>query len=157
MQTFSDMSRNSTTKNILVNIAILVTFVCYLALSNIYVFLPPLLGLLFTKYIKDFKDANFFGSFVVLILCIFFELEKSNNIGFLFLLFIFLSFVVSKIGLILQEESRFFGVIYVFLPYMFYFFVLQSLTIFNHQMPIVFTPIILWYVFCESVLVIWKR
>lgn len=157
MQEFSSMSRNSSFKNIIVNLIVLVVFICYLSLSSIYVIFPPLLGILFAKYIKDCKEANFFGMFIVLLLCICFELEKSDMIGFLYLLFLFLSYIVSKIALILQETSRMFRLIYIFLPYIFYFFILQSLTIIKHQPPIPFSALVLWYLLCESVIILWKK
>ncbi|WP_158654749.1 MULTISPECIES: hypothetical protein [unclassified Helicobacter] len=157
MQEFSSMSRNSSVKNIIANVILLVVFVCYLSLSSIYVIFPPLLGILFAKYIRDCREANFFGMFIVLLLCVFFELEKSNMIGPLYLLFLFLSYVVSKTALILQETTRMFRLIYVFLPYIFYFFILQSLTIINHQPPIPFNALVLWYLFCESVIILWKK
>lgn len=154
---FSNITRNSAVKNILVNSLFLLSFMIYLSLSSIYTILPPLLGILFTKYNKEFKNANFFGLFIVLIASLAFETEKSSLIGILFLLFVFLSFLVSKLSMILQESSPLFRLLYVFLPYIFYFFVLQSPAIFNDEKSISFSFMILWYLFCESALVLWKK
>ena len=157
MQAFSNMPRNSTFKNILINLSFLVVYVFYLSLSNIYVALPPLLGLLFAKYSRDLRNNDFFGVFVAFLATLFFEVEKSSSMGILFVLFLFLSVVISRLALILQESSHPFRVVYIFLPYVFYFFILQVLTIIHHQAPLPFNLLILWYLFCESVIILWKK
>ncbi len=157
MQAFPNTSKSHSFKNIFLNIAFLLIFMLYLSISSIYTILPPLLGILFAKYSKDLKACNFFGMFIVLLACLLFETEKSSSIGILFLLFVFLSFLISKLSLILQETSHWFRLVYIFLPYIFYFFILQSLTIVHQENPIPFSFVILWYLFCESVMILWRE
>lgn len=157
MQTFSHMSRNSIIKNLLKNLAFLLFYVFYITLSSIDTILPPLLGVLFAKYIQDTKQRNLIGLFCVFVCTLFFEVEKSSLLGVLFLLFVFLFYLVHRLKLVLHEEGYFFNLIYVFLPYVFYFFFLQAFSVLSGHRPISIDFVIFWYFFAESVIILWKR
>ncbi|MCE3040136.1 hypothetical protein [Helicobacter anatolicus] len=157
MQTFSSVSRNSIIKNLLINFVFLVFYIFYVALSSVYIVLPPLLGILFAKYIRDVKHKRLSGVFCIFVCCVFFEVERSSIVGVLFLLFIFLSFLVNKTLTLFREKGYLFGLIYVFLPYIFYFLFLQTFMVFSGQPPIEVDFYLLWYLFVEGVIVLWRR
>ncbi len=157
MSTFSKLQRNSFTKDLLKNFSFLVFYIFYMALSSIYAFIPPLLGVLFAKYIKDCKNTNFLGLFVVFGSCLIFEVQKASVVGVVFLLFVFLGAVVGKISAWLDQENILFGVVYVILPYIGYFFASQCLGILSAQRSVNFDLWVLWYIIAESLVVIWKK
>lgn len=157
MSTFPKLQRNSFIKDLLKNFGFLVFYIFYIALSSIYALFPPLLGVLFAKYIKDYKEANFLGLFVVFSSCLLFEVQKANMAGIMFLLFVFLGVVVGKIVAWLDEENILFGVVYVILPYIGYFFASQCLGILSAQRSVSFDLWVLWYIIAEALVVIWKR
>ena len=157
MQTFPKLQRDSFIKKILKNLFFLVFYIFYIVLSSLYIFFPPLLGVLFSKYIKDVKNMDILGITSVFIAVLFFEILKSDTIGIVFLMYVLLAFITHRIGSVLQEETAFFRLIYIFFPYVFYFFILQCLTIFKSEPPMHFDILFLWYFIVESVIVIWKK
>lgn len=157
MSTLSRLQRNSFAKDLLKNLGFLIFYIFYVALSSIYIFFPPLLSLLFVKYIKEYKNANFLGVCIVFIACLVFEVQKTSGVGIVFLLFLFLGFVVNRIASVLDKRNIFFNVIYVLLPYIGYFFVSQCLSILSMQRPVGFDIWVLWYIIAEGLVMIWKK
>lgn len=158
MSTFSKLQRNSFTQNFLKNLFFLVFYVFYSSLASIYEYLPVLLGILFFKYLRDFRSFNFLGIFTVFLCIMFFEIQYSQSLMFIFLMFMFLGFLVNKIATILDEKNILFVVIYIFLPYVGYFFLSQYVVILDSEVSVGFDFWILWYIFVEVCLVlVWRR
>ncbi len=76
MQTLSSMQRNSTYQKY-INIAFaLVIFVVYESLSGIYLYLPPLFGILFVLFINAIKNEDAATLFASAFALLFFEAQK---------------------------------------------------------------------------------
>jgi len=70
------MQRSLTNKKILSSIGIAVAFVLYQSLSSIYLFLPPLLGVLFFYFIHALEKEDVASLALIIILLLVFEAEK---------------------------------------------------------------------------------
>ncbi len=155
MSALPKLQRNSFAQNLLKNLFFLIFYVFYIALSSVHIYLPPFLGVLFAKYIKDLKESNFLGIFTLFLALLVFETQKSSYIGVAFLFFVCLSLIARKIASILHA-SRFVRIIYVILVYVGYFFILQCISLWNAQPPMQF-DVWIWYILIESMVLVWKK
>ncbi|MCE3046723.1 hypothetical protein [Helicobacter kayseriensis] len=81
------MQRSGTFK-IFIKLLAFGCFVVYIALTNIYAILPPLLGLLFLAFCFYLKRGEY-AQFLLVLLCLFW-IEFEKNLGFSGLFFYFL-------------------------------------------------------------------
>lgn len=147
---------SSRTRN-LAEIILIVAYFIYISLAGVYKFFPPLIGLLFVKYVRDLRGSHIFGVVAVFAMSIIYESIMSATIGLLFLLFVFLGFVFYNLSKILDSDFAFFLILYVTIVYFSYFFVLQiTLTLESSALLrinwAIFLPIIL-----ESVILLWRK
>ncbi len=70
------MQRSLTNQKILSRIGIAIAFVLYQSLSSIYLFLPPLLGVLFFYFIRALEKEDIGALALVIVLLLVFEAEK---------------------------------------------------------------------------------
>ncbi len=70
------MQRSISNKKSLTPLIYIALFVIYESLSSIYLFLPPLLGVLFLFFIKFLKKDDFIAVFLVMFCLLVFESEK---------------------------------------------------------------------------------
>lgn len=136
MQTFSTMQRNSTFKTF-IGLLAFGCFVIYVALTNIYVVLPPLLGLLFLAFCFYLKRGEY-TQFLLVLLCLFW-VEFEKNLGFSGLFFYFLLFYVL---LYLPMLHFFSNVVWVKIFYVFIIY---------------FGFGVLYFLFLSSVFIDWKE
>ena len=70
------MQRSLSDQKILVNLGIVIAFVLYQSLSSIYLFLPPLLGVLFFYFIHALEKEDVVSLVLIIVLLLVFEAEK---------------------------------------------------------------------------------
>jgi len=70
------MQRSFSNKKSLTPLIYVALFVIYESLSSIYLFLPPLLGVLFLLFINSLKNDNVIAIFLVVFCLLIFESEK---------------------------------------------------------------------------------
>lgn len=110
MQTFSTMRRNSTDKRNLRIFFLVLFFIVYVAITDIYYFLPPLFGVAYV-IAQEKYEAQSFGIFYFLA-SFFLYFEASKGLPFLStLLFILFSFKI-----LLPKFRKFFGYNKIFIP-----------------------------------------
>lgn len=154
MQTFSNMQRIVINKETISKIFVLLFFLVYEAISTIYLFLPPLLGVMFILYINSYKNKNLFLQLAIFAYLIIFEGDR----GFLFLssiLFFVLSveFVVKPLENIISCNRclNFLFVFYVYLGY--WLFITIILSLFEMSVPS-FSYMIIYYALIEAIVVV---
>ncbi len=128
-------------------------FIIYQSLSSIYLFLPPLLGLLFVFLIKSLDNDDTIFAFVIIFYLVIFEANKSY-ILFSSVIFLLLSykFLLPKI---IQNVNCHTCVkfLYILVAYIgFYFFNLLFANIFFLAIPN-FTYYIIYYIIIEFLIV----
>ncbi len=70
------MQRSITNKKSVENILYVLLYAIYLSLSSIYLFLPPLLGLLFVLFAKALKDDDNVSLLLIAFCLVLFEADK---------------------------------------------------------------------------------
>lgn len=153
MQTFSTMRRNSTDKKYLRIFALILAILLYLALTDMYYFLPPLFGIGYVLA-QEYYEERSFGIFYILVpLFVYFESNKQLPI-FSTLLFMAFSFKI-----VLPKFRKFFGNSKAFIPlfiayaYFGYFAFLYLFSYFIDLKIPDFSWILILYVVCEVVLI----
>ena len=76
MQAFSNMQRNITYQKYLNIVIVLAIFLVYESLSNIYIFLPPFLAVMFVIFINAIKKHDSVILFATSFALMFFEAQK---------------------------------------------------------------------------------
>jgi len=124
------MQRNSPYKNTLNYFFWSMAFVFYSALSGIYLFLPPLLGVLFILYKNALEERDslklFFLTFLVLVL----EAEEGFLVFTLLIYFLVLEkFITPKIdqGISALKLRLFLYILFAYLGYMLFYTLLAQI------------------------------
>lgn len=76
MQTFSGMQRNSAYQTAFIGLAYLLVYAVYVGLSSIYLFLPPLFGILFLYFMRALEKERMEFLLLVALMLVLYEVEK---------------------------------------------------------------------------------
>ncbi|PAF46618.1 hypothetical protein BKH46_06505 [Helicobacter sp. 12S02634-8] len=152
MQTFPHLRRNSTFKETLKALTLLVSFGIYTCLNDIFLFLPPMIGVLFILYAHASKKNQWIKVLAIVACLIFFELDHNKPAGILPIVFVIANWLVVKKFRLLFEENIFFVFVYVPLIYFIYFFVLYLFGMFDAGFDLNLNLILIAYIFYESCL-----
>ncbi|MFA5214482.1 hypothetical protein [Sulfuricurvum sp.] len=97
------MQRSFSYQNALSQLLLVGAFVVYTSLSTLYLFLPPLLAVLFLAFYKALTRHDLFGLLIVIAMLLIFEAEKGFWFGSTIIFFTFLSrLLIPKIEQIVQ-------------------------------------------------------
>ncbi len=93
------MQRSISNQNSLTPFLYVVVFIPYIALSSIYLFLPPLLAVLYILFSKALKQKDSLSVFLISFCLLFFEAEKGYVLFSTLIYFAFIyKYVVPKIA-----------------------------------------------------------
>jgi len=93
------MQRNITNQKPLTLVVYTALFVVYIGLSSIYLFLPPLLGVLFILFLKSMEQKYILNIFLIIFCLLIFETEKGYTLFTSIIFFTFLyRFVIPKLN-----------------------------------------------------------
>ncbi|MEA3373559.1 MAG: hypothetical protein U9Q62_07705 [Campylobacterota bacterium] len=70
------MQRNLTYQTALLGLSYVIAYLIYISMSSIYLFLPPLLGVLFWHYRKALRQQNFSYLLMIVAMLLILEVEK---------------------------------------------------------------------------------
>lgn len=125
MQTFSKMQRNRLTQK---NIGYFLAFVCfalYCFLGDIFVFLPPMLGVMFVLFSHSIVQRKYANLVLIFLFLLWMECDRGLPLGVLTIFFSFYYFLVYIPMEFLFRKNM--NVVYVFLVYLGVFILLASL------------------------------
>ena len=128
-------------------------YLIYESLSNIYLFMPPLLGVLFFYYIRSIDDQDISLLLLLVALLLVYEADKGYLILSSLVYFSFIyKFILPKIEQII-ECRRCKDLLYIVLAYIgFWLFSLLLQQMFLLEMSVIDWHV-LWYIFFEFLLV----
>lgn len=153
MHAFSNMRRNSSYKNF-IDIALFIFFLLvYDALSSMYIFLPPLFGILFLSFVKLYQAKRYYSFFAfILTLCI---LEATKGLYPGILLVVYSLVYIFAFNLVVKMFKYFnvFEVLYIPLVY-FLLLVLNSFVAIKNSDVVFFSPMIMLYIVLEIVILV---
>jgi len=147
------MQRSITDQKPLTLIIYTALFVVYISLSSIYLFLPPMFGVLFVIFSGVLKDENSLGIFLVAFCLLVFESEKGYTLFTSVIYFIILyRFVIPKLQQNFSCIScvKFLSIVFVYIG--FYLFCLLLANIFLLPLPNI-TYYIIYYIVIEFLIV----
>ena len=111
------MQRSLANQKILSDIAIAIAFVLYQSLSSIYLFLPPLLGVLFFYFIHALEKEDVRSLVLIIILLLVFEAEKDFLLFGTLVYFTFVyRFIIPRLRIVISCDLCL-KVIFLFLAY----------------------------------------
>jgi len=97
------MQRSFSYKNALSQLLLVGVFLIYTSLSTLYLFLPPLLAVLFVAYYKALNRHDLFGLLIVITMMLIFEAEKGFWFGSTVLFFTLVSrLLIPKVEQVVQ-------------------------------------------------------
>ena len=147
------MQRSLSHQNPLTPFVYVALFVIYESLSSIYLFLPPMLGVLFFLYINSLKNDNSVITFLIVFCLMIFESEKGYN---LFSVVIYFSLIYMFILPKLEQNfscSPCIKISIILLAYIgFYFFEIILGSIFMTEMPSI-NYYVIYYILIEFLIV----
>lgn len=153
MQTFSTMRRNSTHQSNLKIFFLVLIFIVYVAITDIYYFLPPLFGITYVIAQEKYEEHSFKIFYCIAPLCMYFEASKGLPLlsTLLFMLFSF--------KILLPTFRKFFGYskgfipLFIFYAYYGYFAFLNFFGwLFDLKIP-PFSKLLALYAILEAVLI----
>ena len=147
------MQRSITNQKPLILIMYATLFVVYMGLSSIYLFLPPLLGVLFVLFSRSLQQQYVLNIFLVIFCLLVFEAEKGYTLFSSVIFFVLLyRFVIPKLNqnFSCQPCILFMSVSFAYIG--FYLFSLLLANIFLLPLPHM-TYYIVYYVVIEYLVV----
>lgn len=152
MQTFSNMQRNITYQRDLKQFSLLILILVYEAISTIHNYLPPLLGFMFILFLNSVKNANKFLIFTTIIYLLFFEANRDFLIFSSILFFVIsIYYIEPKFGKIIKCNRCLIPILITWVYFGYYIFINLNYFILNLE-EIGFNPLIIYYIFIESLL-----
>ncbi|WP_297814098.1 hypothetical protein [uncultured Helicobacter sp.] len=131
----------------------IILLVIYVALTDIFYFLPPLFGVMYVLTQENYEE-QYFTSFYFLV-PFFLYFEASKGLPFLSVIL----FIATSFGILLPKFRKFFGYSKIFIPFFIayaYFGYFVFLDIFGYFLEFDIPKISWWlgfYVMCEIVLI----
>lgn len=104
MQTFSNMRRNSTHKQTLLSLLLLIGFYIYESVASMQMWLPPLIGVSLVFFIRYDKQDRMYHFLAIIGCIVFIESENSLPMGTLLGLFLVLAlFVIPRVQMMFDS------------------------------------------------------
>lgn len=157
MHSFSDMRRNSTNKNYISTSLFLLFLLFYNFLSSMYLFLPPLFGVLFLYFAYLFRTSKYYTLLFFTIVTFVFEINKGFYPGVLFiiysLVYVFLFPKITKIF----DNFNIFEIFYPPIIYILYFLINFFIMLFYNDNINIWTSMVFTYILCEIILILVLR
>lgn len=153
MQTFFRMQRSSTIKK---NISLFLGFIffgIYIFLTDIFVVLPPMIGILFLRFSSSIRAYDFQSLFFILACLFFIELNKNIAFGSLFFCFMLLYFIAYNPLFYFFKNVFYFKMTFLCLIYLVFGFLV--LFFFDHSLDRLFEifKLIFGYILIEGLVV----
>lgn len=113
--------KQTKTKHILLIFLEVIAYLLYIIMSDIYPFLPPLMGVLFLIFHKHYNDEKFYIPAIILACLFFYEFDKSLLVGVIPCVFFIVKFFVAGRLESIMLINTVFVLIYVCSLYLIYF------------------------------------
>lgn len=152
MQTFPKVQRNRITQKNLGYFLVIFLLGIYGFLGDIFVFLPPLLGIMFILFARSMQERKISNLFFIFIFLLWIECDKGLALGALTLFFVFSYFVLFlPMEFLFTKNSNF---IYILLVYLGIFLFLACLGSYSQALEWKeFLGLCVYYAILEGVVV----
>ncbi|RAX54672.1 hypothetical protein CCY99_02600 [Helicobacter sp. 16-1353] len=148
------MRRNSTYKNYINTSLFLCFLLFYNFLSSMYLFLPPLFGVLFLYFIRLFNDSRYYALFFFALVTFVYEIDKRFYPGILFIIYILVYILLFLKIVKIFGKFNIFEILYAPIIYISYFFINFFIMLLYNDNIDIWTPMIFLYILCEIILIL---
>lgn len=153
MYAFSSMRRNSSYKNF-IDIAIFICFLLvYDALSSMYIFLPPLFGILFLSFMRLYQAKRYYSFFAFVLTLFVLEATKGLYPGILLVVYSLVYIFAFNFVVKMFKYFNVFEALYIPLVYFLLIF-LNSFAAIKNSDVVFFSPMIFLYIILEIIILV---
>lgn len=142
--------KNNTYKEIAKVALLCCGFFIWTMCNRIFLFLPPLIGLLFIIFIDIHQRKNLIATIGILICLVIFEAQNQFPLGILPLVFLVVRYIITEKFNLIFGHNALFVFWYVGILYLSYFFVMYIFEMFGSQLEFRFHSVFIVYFLCES-------
>lgn len=156
------MPRQTILVDIISSVFYSLIYVVYIALSDIYIYFPPLVGILFIIFYKNVNKKNIIKILAVIFCILFYELDKLLVIGVMpFVFLITAYFIIIKLEEVVSANALLISLYVIILYAMYVFFLLLLRVMFDVGLPS-FNNIFIFFILADIFLsliyqYIWKK
>lgn len=136
------------TKHIFLILFAVISYFIYVMMSDIYPFLPPLIGVLFMIFHRNYND-RFYISAIIVACLLFFEFDKMLLAGIIPCIFFIVQFFIARQLESVLLANVFFVFIYVCMLYLLYFFFLLLCNMLFKTTMLAMSSIYIYYFFID--------
>lgn len=120
--------------------------------NRIFLFLPPMIGLLFIIFMDVYQRKNLIATIGILICLVIFEAQNQLQLGILPLVFLIVRYIITEKFNLIFGHNALFVFWYVGVLYLSYFFVMYIFEMFGFGLEFKMHSIFIVYFVCESCL-----
>ena len=120
--------------------------------NRIFLFLPPMIGLLFISFMDVYQRKNLIATIGILICLVIFEAQNQLPLGILPLVFLIVRYIITEKFNLIFGHNALFVFWYVGVLYLSYFFVMHIFEMFGFGLEFKMHSIFIVYFVCESCL-----
>ncbi|STO96991.1 hypothetical protein [Helicobacter canis] len=120
--------------------------------NRIFLFLPPMIGLLFIIFMDVYQRKNLIATIGILICLVIFEAQNQLPLGILPLVFLIVRYIITEKFNLIFGHNALFVFWYVGVLYLSYFFVMYIFEMFGFGLEFKMHSIFIVYFVCESCL-----
>lgn len=142
--------KNNTYKEIAKVALLCCGFFIWTMCNRIFLFLPPLIGLLFIIFIDIHQRKNLIATIGILICLVIFEVQNQLPLGILPLVFLVVRYIITEKFNLIFGHNALFVFWYVGILYLSYFFVMYIFEMFGSRLEFRFHSVFIVYFLCES-------
>lgn len=150
MRIIKEIKHNDTYREIIKAAVLCAIFFVWTMLSHIFLFLPPMIGLLFIIFIDLYQKKNFIGIIAIMFCLVVFESENQLPLGVLAIVFLIVNYIIVEKFNLIFGHNIFFVFWYVGLLYLGYFLVIYIIKMFGSGLGFSLHSIFVFYFLCES-------
>lgn len=150
MQLLSPPNPNKNFKKIALATLACVLFFLWSLLGSMFLFIPPMIGVLFVLFMKSYAQKNTIVTVTIVLCLIIYEGENQLPLGALPLVFLVVNYVISERFNVLFGHNVFFVFWYVIAVYGVYFLTLYIIKMFGSGASFSLNAIFIYYFIIES-------
>lgn len=152
MRFINELKQNNTYKEIAKAAALCVVFFIWTMFNRIFLFLPPMIGLLFILFMDMYQKRNAISIIGILVCLVIFETQNQLPVGVLGIVFLIVRYIITEKFNLIFGHNVFFVFWYVGVLYGAYFLVLYVFDMFGSGLGFRLQGLFIVYFLCESFL-----
>lgn len=152
MHFIKKLKNSDTHRDIIKAFIFCMLFLAWTILNRVFLFLPPMLGMLFIIFMNVYQQKNSTFIFAIVICLVIFESENQLPLGILSIIFLVLNHLITKKFNLIFGQNPLFIFLYIGALYLSYILVMYIIKMFGSGTSFNVYPIFIAYFLCESLI-----